>query len=201
MTTRRSPISPTFSAEGALQQDGVQPATVFEADRGQPARIHEAAVAVQGKGSLGIGVHDDGDDLPNTCVGAPGEQRIQQVPADATADGTRRQVDRVLHGVAVGGAWFPLRAIGIAGYFTGDLGSEEWQPAAGDRAETSVPLPRVGRLRLECRDAARNMVGVDGGDRVQVSGRRGPDGLLAHVVGRQQLTGSDSQYGVFPGKR
>ena len=43
----------------------VQPPAVLEADRRQPARIDEAAIAVQRKRCVGIVVRDDGNDLPN----------------------------------------------------------------------------------------------------------------------------------------
>ena len=62
------PTSPTGSVEAPLQQHGVQPAAVFESDRGQPAGVDEAPIAVQRKGSVGVVVHDDGDDLPDTGI-------------------------------------------------------------------------------------------------------------------------------------
>src|SRR6476469_5563946 len=76
-TIRPSPTSPTGSVEAALQQQRVQPPTVLEPDGDQPARIDEAAIAVQRKRGVGAVVRDDGDDLPNSDIGAARQQRVE----------------------------------------------------------------------------------------------------------------------------
>src|SRR4051812_2110241 len=85
-TTRPSSTSPIGCGEAALQQQRVQPSAVLEADRGQPARVDEAAMTVQRKRCVGIVVHNDGDDLSNPGIRAADEYGIEQATADSSTD-------------------------------------------------------------------------------------------------------------------
>lgn len=84
------------------------------ADRGEPSGVDESAVAVQRKRSRPIRVDNDGDDLADARLCAVGEERVEQVSANAATAGVRCDVHRILHGVPVGGPGLPRCAVGIA---------------------------------------------------------------------------------------
>ena len=72
---RRSPrncgdVSPV---QVFLQQQSVQPSSVFEADGRQPSRVDEAPITVQRKGSGTAFIDNDGDDLSDARAPAIGE--------------------------------------------------------------------------------------------------------------------------------
>ena len=154
---------------------------MLEADGGQSARIDKAAIAVQCKGSIGVGIDDDGDDLPNPDVFAPGEQRVEQTSADTASDGVGCQIDRVLDRVSVRGPRLPLHAVRVARDIACNIGSEERQTAIGRRAEPPSPFAPIRGIDLEGRHTGSNVVGIDVGYRVEVVGRGGPDGGFAHA--------------------
>lgn len=72
----------TGSGQTSLQEHGVQPPAVLEADRGEPSSVDEAAVAVQSQGCRAVGVDDNNDDLANSRAGAVGQQGVEQPAAD-----------------------------------------------------------------------------------------------------------------------
>ena len=122
-----------------------------------------------------VGVDDHGDDLANTRAGAFGEQRVEQPAADPAADRIGCDVDRVLHGVAVGGSRFPRCAVGISGDPAVQRCGQERQSVTRDGMQAALPFRLIGRSELERRDAGLHVVGVDPADVIEVVWNGTPD--------------------------
>src|SRR5581483_3559903 len=91
-----------------------------------------------------------------------------------------RHVDRVLHGVAVGGPGAIGTGVGIAGNAPAELGHEVGIAGALDGLEAAAHLCLVGRIHLEARRAGEHGGTVDGGDGGNVGGGGRADGRLGH---------------------
>jgi len=152
---------------------------VFEANRGEPSGVDESTVTVQCQGSGPVGVDDHGDDFADTRARAFGEQLVQEPPADPAADRIGCDVDRVLHGVAIGGSGFPRCAVGISGDPAAQRCGQERQSAIRGGPQPAQPFHLIGRGELERRDAGLHVLGVDPADVIDVVRNGTPDRDIA----------------------
>ena len=99
---------------------------------------------MQRKRSRPVGVDDDGDDLTDPSACALCHESVEQVAADAEADGMRCDVDRILHGVPVRGSRLPRHAVGIADDLVADGGGQKRQSLGSDGGESALPFGVTG---------------------------------------------------------
>jgi hypothetical protein len=158
--------------EFALHQHGVNPPAVLETDLGEPPRVGEPAATVQRGGRALAAAGDDRDHLPRAGVRAAREQRGEQQPAKPSPRPAWRQVHRVLNGVTVRRFGPPGAGVGVPDDLRARFGYQEWQRELAQVREFALPVPDGRRRFLERRDAVRDVVSEDVGDRREVRGSR-----------------------------
>src|ERR1043166_9655340 len=180
--------------ERALHQHDVEPAAEFESGRLQRADHTEAQRAVEPDRGRVAAVADHGDHLAEAAALARFEQRLEQRAADALTLAAGLDVDRVLDGVAVGGARPVGGGIGIADDAPALLGDEVGIAAVDDGAAPTRHFGGVGRLDLEARRAMQHVVMIDRGDRrdIRLLARADRHGGNAGVGSRMRPVVHDS---------
>ena len=134
-------------------------------------------------------VADHGDHQAIIALLTFGNEPIDERAADAAALRVRRDVDRILHGVAIGRPRAVRARIRIAHDGAADLRHEIRIAGVDERALTPRHLGFVRRLVLERCGAVAHRVRIDAGDGGDVGRRCGADVRRAH---------SDSRASSYP---
>jgi hypothetical protein len=137
---------------------------MLETERLPHALLREAESGVQADGRGVAGIADHGDHLPLAEPFAGLDYRAQQGAADAASDDVRRDVDAILHRMAVGGAEPEGGGIGKADDAVLQGGDEVRQSRVPHRRQTGAHLDGGRRLLLEGAEAVEDVVAIDRGD-------------------------------------
>ena len=105
----------------------------------------EASARVHADRSRVGGIADHGDHLAIAARLAFGDQAAQQLYPDAAAMDGGRQIDRVLHGEAVGRPGSIGTGISIADHGSRELGDQIRKAAVAEGAEPPGHLGKIGR--------------------------------------------------------
>jgi hypothetical protein len=148
-------------SKGALHQDAVGPAPVFESDGLEQAGLLEPERLVQALRWY-VGDVDIGDHLTTAGSGAGVDQRRQQTPANAGIEMIRVHVNGVLHRVAVGRTFSERHRIGVADHGPLVFGDQMRQAMFRHVLAAPFDVVAVKRFEVEFAEAALDVVGIDG---------------------------------------
>src|SRR5690606_16828309 len=127
-------------------------AAVLPANRMDDARVGEAERAVELHGRRVCGVADYGHHLPVARSRTPSDQLLEQGACDAAALSVCCDIDRVLDGEAVAGAW-PVRArVAVTDDASVTLGDEIGIAGPLNNLEAATHLRFIRRLVLPARE-------------------------------------------------
>ena len=166
LPTRRRAVAAV--AERALHHHGIEPAAELEADIGMGADHLESAYGVHADRSGVGGIADHRDHLPVAARLRFRDQPLQQLQADAAPVDRGLEIDRILHGEAIGRPRPVGARIGVADHAAFEAGDQIGKAAVHQRAEAPRHLGKIRRDQLERRGAVADRVLVDRGNKGQV---------------------------------
>jgi hypothetical protein len=187
-------------AERPLHQDRIGPMAELEADSPQQTGAFESERVMQVQRRL-IGRVDVADHLPVSGVRAGVDQRRKQQPTDAGVKMILMHVNRMFHGIAIGGTFQKRNGIGIANDAAMKIRHDVGKTAFEHGFAPPLDVVWMQGLRLKIAETILNMMGVDAdhGRDVQF-GRSAHDDrerLIKHIRDKALNSGARDRGSVY----